>query len=81
MTRTTISLHETTLDRVKVLSRREHRSLGETITELLHLGLKCKDSLARDKTSKFALKTSSMRQPRIPLEDKEAIHHLLNDEG
>jgi hypothetical protein len=80
MTRTTISLHETTLEKVKALSHKEHLSLGETITELLNLGLKHKNLLSQKEKNSFSLKTSSMGAPKIPLEDKEAINSLLDEE-
>ncbi|MBN1307545.1 MAG: hypothetical protein JXA18_06490 [Chitinispirillaceae bacterium] len=80
MTRTTISLHESTLRKVREVSRHEHIPLGETITELLNLGLELKQSLFRRKKSSFTLKTYSMGQPKVPLEDKEAINDLLDEE-
>ncbi len=81
MTRTTISLHETTLAKVKELSHNEHISLGETITELLNLGLKLKSSPSRQKRNVFKLQTHPMGPPKIPLEDKDAIHNLLHEKG
>lgn len=80
MTRTTVSLHESTLKKVKALSKREHITLGEAFNELLNLGLDCKRRNAQKKTKKFSLATYSMGKPRVPLEDKEALHTLL-DEG
>lgn len=81
MTRTTISLHETTLAKVRDLSRSEQLSLGETITELLNLGIECKKAISQQKNGVFTLKTASMGQPKVPLEDKEAIYHLVNEKG
>jgi hypothetical protein len=80
MTRTTISLHESTLDKVRELSRQEHISLGEAVTELLNLGLERKQSLFQKKKTAFSLKTYSMGEPKVPLEDKEAINRILDKE-
>jgi len=80
MTRTTISLHESTLEKVREVSRQEHLSLGETITELLNLGLERKQSLSQPKKIAFRLKTYPMGKPKIPLEDKEAINRILDEE-
>ncbi|MBN1575568.1 MAG: hypothetical protein JW913_03395 [Chitinispirillaceae bacterium] len=80
MTRTTISLHYSTLDKVRELSRHEHITLGEAITELLNLGLGLKKNRFQRNKNSFSLKSFSMGQPKVPLEDKEAISNLL-DEG
>ena len=80
MTRTTISLHESTLNKVKELSRQEHATLGETITELLNLGLSFKKSRLVKAEKKFRLKTFALGNPKVPLEDTEALYSIL-DEG
>jgi hypothetical protein len=76
MTRTTVSLHESTLRKVRELSRREHHTLGQTVSEILDLGLQRKDQL-RQPRRPFKLPTFHMGAPRVPLEDKEAIAALL----
>lgn len=80
MTRTTISLHESTLNKVRELSRQGHTTLGETITELLNLGMNTKRSLLKKTGKKFTLKTFALGKTKIPLENKEAVYSLL-DEG
>jgi len=80
MTRTTISLHESTLIKVRELSRREHATLGETITELLNLGLDTKNDQMKKTKKKFALPVHALGKTKVPLEDKEALYAIL-DEG
>ena len=81
MTRTTISLHETILQKVRSVAHQSHATMGETITELLDLGLKAKTARhASQKKTPFILKTFSMGTPRVPLEDKEALNALLDRE-
>jgi hypothetical protein len=79
MTRTTISLHESVLKKVRIAARRSNTTMGETITELLNAGLQSKSRrIAKKRMPKFSLKTFSMGTPRIPLEDKEAIDAILD---
>ena len=79
MIRTTISLHEATLKSAKRLARAEHRSLGETITELLNVGLHQREKQALAPSDRLALPEFSMGKPRIPLEDKEGLFRLLDE--
>jgi len=53
--------------------------MGETITELLNIGLRAK-SLQRPHLGreKFRLKSFSMGTPRVALEDKEAVNTILD---
>jgi hypothetical protein len=79
MTRTTISLHESVLKKVRIVARRSNTTLGETITELLNAGLQSQIARnAKKQRPKFSLKTSPMGVPRIPLEDKDAINSILD---
>ena len=80
MTRTTISLHESTLNKVRKLSRQKHSTLGETITELLNIGLNKKDELTKKTKKKFSLPAFALGKPKVPLEDKDALYSIL-DEG
>ena len=79
MTRTTISLHESTLIKVKELSRQEHSTLGETITELLNLGLERKKTQLKKAGKKFVLNTFAQGKPKVALEDKEAVYSILDE--
>lgn len=79
MTRTTISLHESVLEKVRTVARQSHTTLGETISELLTFGLQAKTARhASRKKPAFSLKTFSMGTPRVSLEDKEALNALLD---
>jgi hypothetical protein len=79
MTRTTISLHESVLEKVRNIAHQSHTTMGETITELLDLGLRVKKDRNPPRIkSKFRLKSFPMGIPRIPLEDKEAIYSVLD---
>ncbi len=79
MNRTTISLHESVLEKVRDIAHQSHTTMGETITELLNLGIESKASrhVARSR-KKFTLRTHAMGSPRIPLEDKEALNAVLD---
>ena len=79
MTRTTISLHESVLAKVRTAAHESHSTMGETITELLNIGLRAK-SLQRPHRGreKFRLKSFSMGTPRVALEDKEAVNTILD---
>jgi len=81
MMRTTISLHESTFNRVKKVAQKQHKSLGETITELLNLGLqKLKEAQSMQKRA-FKLPEFSMGMPRIDLEDKDSVYSILDEGG
>jgi len=73
MVRTTISLHESILKRVKDLSDREHTTLGKTLSELLCLGLMKKEERLSQPASAFRIREFSMGKPLVPLEDKAVI--------
>ncbi len=78
MIRTTISLHGNIFKRVKELAHQSSNSLGETISELLSIGLQIKTEKKKQKRKPLLLKTYPLGQPRIALEDKEAITDLIN---
>jgi hypothetical protein len=79
MTRTTISLHESVLKKVRSVAHQSHTTMGETITELLNLGLQAKTGRQTRRAKQgFRLKTFAMGSPRVPLEDKEAVNALLD---
>jgi hypothetical protein len=78
MTRTTISLHESVLGKVRQVAHQSNSTLGETITELLNLGLQARtvQIQKRRHTQQFRLKTYAMGAPKISLEDKEALNAM-----
>jgi hypothetical protein len=73
MTRTTVCLHESILKTAKQIAHDEQRTLGETISELLGIGIHFKKRKVARSGETIRLKTYSMGSPNIPLEDKEAI--------
>jgi hypothetical protein len=79
MTRTTISLHESVLAKVRATAHESHSTMGETITELLNIGLRAR-SLQRQQRGreKFCLKSFSMGTPLVVIEDKEAVNAILD---
>lgn len=77
MIRTTISLQESVLKAVKRLAQKDHRSLGETITELLQMGLRQREKYAPPNSAVFP--DFSMGAPLVSLEDKERLNQLLDD--
>ena len=79
MIRTTISINEFMLEQVKTVSKKEKKTFGEVISELVSIGLHSKRERARSrKIAAFKIKSYSMGKPRINLEDKEALHKILD---
>jgi hypothetical protein len=80
MTRTTISLHESILGKVRQVAHQSDSTLGDTITDLLNLGLHAKTAQIqkRRQPQQFRLKTYAMGTPKISLEDKEALNAILD---
>ena len=80
MTRTTISLHESVLGKVRQVAHQSNSTLGETITELLNLGLHAKNNQIqkRRQPQRFQLKTYAMGTPKVSLEDTEALNAILD---
>ncbi len=77
MTRTTLCLHESVLKQAKKLAHDKHKTLGETITELLSIGLQNVNMESKLKNTPFSLPIYDMGKPLIPLEDKEALSSLF----
>jgi hypothetical protein len=79
MTRTTISLHELTLEKVRAVAHQSKATMGETITELLNLGLRAKTAHHHSgRKRQFRLKSFHMGIPRVSLEDKEGLNRMLD---
>lgn len=76
MIRTTISLQESVLKAVKRLAHKENRSLGETITELLQMGLRQREKHPHPDPA--ALPDFSMGAAFVSLEDKDRLNQLLD---
>jgi hypothetical protein len=77
MIRTTISLQESVLKAVKRLAHIDHRSLGETITELLQMGLRQREKHSLPNPT--ALPDFSMGAALVSLEDKERLNQILDE--
>jgi hypothetical protein len=77
MMRTTICLNESLFKQAKKIAHEEHSTLGETISELLSLGIQSKKKHVIPESHEFTLPSFSMGKPLIPLEDKEAIFSAL----
>ncbi|MFH0921609.1 MAG: hypothetical protein V1913_14755 [Fibrobacterota bacterium] len=77
MTRTTIGLDESLLKQTKKIAQQEHATLGETISELISLGIQSKLKRTRLEPCEFTLPSFSLGVPIIPIEDKEALFSAL----
>jgi hypothetical protein len=74
MTRTTIDIDAAVLRRLKARKRREGKTLGMLVSELLAKALReTEDAPPRD----FSWTTRPMRA-RVDLADKEAVHRALD---
>jgi hypothetical protein len=77
MSRTTVDIDDPVLREVKALQKKEKRSLGRIITELLA------DALALRRTRKPRTKFVWVARPMnalVDLSDKEAVHAALDRE-
>jgi hypothetical protein len=73
MARTTIDIDATVLRRLKERKRREGKTLGQLVSELLAGALSEGDS----RTPRELQWTSRPMGARVDLEDKEAVHRAL----
>ena len=73
MTRTTIDIDAAVLRRLKARKRREGKTLGQLVSELLAGALRGEDS----PVSRELEWTSRRMGARVDLEDKEAVHRAL----
>ncbi|MBL8028428.1 MAG: hypothetical protein JNL74_18530 [Fibrobacteres bacterium] len=77
MTRTTILLHESVLKKAKQRVHETHKTLGETITELLSIGLETTEKANPKRKTHFVLPEFKMGIPKINLTDKDALFKVL----
>ncbi len=78
MTRTTLDIDSPILTEVRALQRRERRSMGKIVSELLA------EALAKRKTSTGAPRLEWVSRPMhapVDLSDKEAIYAALSCSG
>lgn len=76
MARTTLDIDAPILKELKNLQKREHRSLGQLVSELLA------EALEQRKSSKPSPTLSWVSQPmqaRVDLGDKEAVYAALDE--
>lgn len=79
MTRTTLNIDTTILRELGRLKQGESRSMGDLVSELLAEALVARRRSASDPIH-FRFFSQSMKA-RVDLEDKEAIHAILDDDG
>ena len=77
MTRTTISLHESVLKKAKKRAYDTHKTLGETISELLTIGLESAEKSPPKRKNIFVLPEFKMGVPKIDITDKDALSKVL----
>ena len=77
MPRTTIDLDGSVLEGLRRVSRREAKSMGQVASELLAPALAAERSGAG--TPAFKLRTARLGEPRVDLEDKEALWAALEE--
>ena len=78
MPRTTLDLDASVLRELRRRARREHKSMGRLASELLAGALARVDEASAPHD--FTWTSADLGTPRIDLEDKEALHRVL-DEG
>ncbi len=74
MPRTTVDIDASVLRELKKRQEREHKTLGELISELVAKALAADEGAAPE----FTWVTRDL-QPRVDLEDKEAVSAMLDD--
>ena len=76
MPRTTVNIDASVLRELKQRQQREGKPLGELVSELLAAAL---EASPREEHPSGALNwTTSAMRARVDLEDKEALHRLLD---
>ena len=79
--RTTVDIDDPILEEVKRVKEREEKTLGAVVSELLAEGLAARKRKPAKGAAKFEWPSQDL-QPRIDLDDKEALWALLDaDEG
>jgi plasmid stability protein len=74
MTRTTLNLDPSVMRELRRRSEREHKSIGELASQLLARGL---HEESEPQPEPFAWVSRDLGEPRVDLEDKEALASLL----
>lgn len=77
MARTTVDIDKPILNELKRLQKREHRSLGQLVSQLLAEAL---DSRKQPKTTSCLNWVSQPMEARVNLADKESIYAVLDED-
>ncbi len=75
MARTTLNLDPTVMRELRRRSERERKSIGELASQLLARGLRQEAELP---PRPFSWVSGDLGRPAVDLEDKEALHDLLD---
>ncbi|MGI8945230.1 MAG: antitoxin [Thermoleophilaceae bacterium] len=78
MPRTTIDLDGSVLEGLRRVSRREAKSMGQLASELLAPALAGTER-SRTGVPAFTLRTARLGEPRVDLEDKDALRAALEE--
>lgn len=76
MARTTLDLDMSVAEELRRRSRRERKSMGQVASELLAPALSEQED--RPTRASFSWTTRDLGQPLVDLEDKEAVHAVLD---
>lgn len=74
--RTTLDLDSSVLRELRRRSRRDGKSMGQVASELLAQSLAEEEAPPR----RFRWRSAKLGEPLVDLEDKEALHALLDEE-
>lgn len=80
MSRTTLNIDTPVLEELRQLQKREGKSLGEVVSELLAEALAYRASRRRTRAPKLSWISRPMGA-RIDISDKEALYAALDSEG
>ena len=78
MSRTTINIDSPLVAAIRELSRKEGKSMGKLVSELLAIGLEAKKNNTRKSPSRLKWHTQRMRA-RIDYTDKDRLYAVLDD--
>jgi len=76
MTRTTLDLDPSVLRQLRLRSRRERKSMGQVASEVLAGALAEPETLV---APTFQWTAADLGEPRVDLEDKEAVRAILDE--
>jgi len=77
MARTTLDLDPSVLRELRRRGEQEHKSMGRVASELLAGALA--ESARPARAPAFTWKSADLGAPRLDLEDKDALHRILDE--